>query len=296
MRKFILPFLFCIFLLCACGNTVKDPDIRNLKWGMSIDDVKKHENSNLINEETTEDSEEHINLTRLTYSDVDFMGYSSELELKVTDGVGLNEVFYTISTSDLDKAYQEICDNLTEEYGEPETNMDIMAIWSPENTKLTVILLKLDQISIDYIPTDYIPVDTNADDIEKEDYLSLTFDSVKLANKTPDSELEPLMLVYKNEKLYGFNTTLNYIFDDNGFFSAKMYYVDCNINTYNQVYEDIKQHLINEYGTDYDEQSGGSETKLEMIYWENTIPGITISLGLTYSNSEASINFIIARN
>lgn len=128
-----------------------------------------------------------------------------------------------------------------------------------------------------------------------DDYLSLTYNSVKLSNRTPDSELEPLMLVYKGEKLYGYNASLNYMFDDNGTFSAKMYYVDCNINNYGQVYEDIKQQLINEYGTDYEEQSGGSENKLEMIYWKNAIPDIYISLTLNYSSSEATITFIITK-
>lgn len=129
------------------------------------------------------------------------------------------------------------------------------------------------------------------------DYLALDFDTVKSTYGSADSELGNKMLGYKGDRIYNYGCDKTYLFEDDGSFKAIVYSIYCTSKNSQQSYENIREKLIDEYGDDYTEQSGGTATKLNMIAWENAIPNVVISLSLTYGDvEEDSLIFIIGKN
>lgn len=124
---------------------IDDPDIRNLKWGMSVDEVIQYEEE--TNYERSENSGSTYKQTLLTYNDVLFDGYETKMVLCITAGTGLDGVNYYIAG---DK-YKEIYDKLHEKYGSPtnEYNDYIMnAFGDVKDDNMSIMLMKIEETDI----------------------------------------------------------------------------------------------------------------------------------------------------
>lgn len=139
----------------------------------------------------------------------------------------------------------------------------------------------------------------NQSDLEfsNTSYLSLDFDTVKSTYGPADTELDKLMLVYEGERIYNYGCDKAYLFEADGSFKAIMYDIYCNSRNSQESYENIRTQLIDEYGDDYKEESGGTAAKLNIIIWENIYPDVVISLSLTYGDvEEDSLTFMIGKD
>ena len=118
-------------------SIINDADIRNLKWGMSLDDVKTYETEKNFTE--TVDNKDSSK-TLLTYHNVPFDGYDTEMTLCVIEGKGLEGVNYRI-TGD---RYDEIYNKIYEEYGKPSSEYDdpSSASWTIESNGYIIFLLR----------------------------------------------------------------------------------------------------------------------------------------------------------
>lgn len=129
-----------------------DADIRNLKWGMTVDEVKVNETAFFLNEEY--DLEQ--NRTLLNYS-AEYNGLTAELTLNVSDTNGLTGVNYHIDGN----YYQDFYTNGIEMYGEPDEQYDDgdfkSAWWYAPTEKYQVYIMFYDNVtSYDYwAPEDF---------------------------------------------------------------------------------------------------------------------------------------------
>jgi len=98
------------------------PDIRNLNWGMTVNEVKKYESAKLVDEITQWNENEACNETMLTYSGIDYLGYKCNLTLCVCETKGLVGVNYCYDTSDYLAIGKSVKKSLTDQYGEPNMN------------------------------------------------------------------------------------------------------------------------------------------------------------------------------
>lgn len=146
-------------------EVIDNPDIRNLKWGMSVEEVKYYETEKNYVEDVKSD---YHTQTLLTYSNVSFDGYNTEMTLSITDGFGLDGVNYRIQ----DDKYEEIYNKLVAEYGKPTSDYpgdSPNANWEIEKDNIWIFLLKYEnngvitQYSFFPLNTDY-----NNDDTPKE--------------------------------------------------------------------------------------------------------------------------------
>lgn len=98
-----------------------DADIRNLKWGMSLEEVKLYE-SEVITKETYFKADGPIEAhTGLTYENVkipEIRNHNFEMIISVYDDYGLMGVNYSIEGGDLSEVYQYFYDDNTVKYGE----------------------------------------------------------------------------------------------------------------------------------------------------------------------------------
>lgn len=137
MKKVIITALCAVSLLNLTGCDKSDTnsvqyvsDVRNLQWGMSADEVKLIETSDLSNMEFDGDQ------ILLHYPDVDLYGYSTEMILCIEAGYGLNGVNYHIESNE----FQSIYNNATLEYGAPNESEDNYAKWIVEEKNYIVYL------------------------------------------------------------------------------------------------------------------------------------------------------------
>ena len=125
-------------------NTIKiieNPDIRNLKWGMTVDEVIQFEEENNYEKSTNDDS--IYKQTLLTYNNIIFEGYEAKMVLCITEGVGLDGVNYHIKG---DK-YNEIYNRLCEKYGTPtneNNSYSMSAYWDIEDENKSIMLMKIE--------------------------------------------------------------------------------------------------------------------------------------------------------
>ena len=118
---------------------ITNPDIRNLKWGMSIEEVKHYETEINYVENVNSDNNDQ---TLLTYSNVGFDGYITEMTLCVTDGFGLDGVNYRIQ----DDKFEEIYSKFVNEYGKPTYDYSDdfpNASWEIEKDNIIIFLYTL---------------------------------------------------------------------------------------------------------------------------------------------------------
>ncbi|MBQ8176634.1 MAG: hypothetical protein IJ035_06315 [Oscillospiraceae bacterium] len=103
-------------------ETISDPDIRTLKWGMSLDEVKKYEveKDYLQTIENTDVAEQIL----LVYQNVEFEGYNTEMTLSIGND-GLDGVNYRIIGVGINEVYNKI----VSQYGEPSNETDWGIFW-----------------------------------------------------------------------------------------------------------------------------------------------------------------------
>ena len=118
------------------------PDVRNLRWGMTVDEVKAHETATLSDTFNREDS------TELIYYPVEFEGCDTEMQLNVAKDIGFYNVIYNIRTSEettgrKEDVYKKLYDLSVGRHGLPDNGDGITwASWYiPEkNTEFEVSL------------------------------------------------------------------------------------------------------------------------------------------------------------
>lgn len=139
-------------------------------------------------------------------------------------------------------------------------------------------------------------VDTKAITTEPKkefpNYFELNFDSVKKEYPNTDLELEKQMLIYESDnsygfKLYNYDCKTTYIFHNDGSFETVAYYVECD-NDLELIYDDIKEKLIEEYGSKYEKRTIDN---IEVIEW-NVIPNIEILFSQSIYESNQITLFI----
>lgn len=114
------------------------PDIRNLKWGMTVDEVKAHETETLTLQQDDVGSADRLQ-TLLNYDDVRYKNFNSKMVLCVDNSDGLNGVNYHIDTETYPNAFSELKEVLAAEYGEYNDNYGNLE-WSMPDSNLTVCL------------------------------------------------------------------------------------------------------------------------------------------------------------
>ncbi len=124
---------------------LEDPDIRNLKWGMTVEEVIAHEPEELSGRKVEKGYSDQMQ-TLLRYDDVEFRGYKTQMILCFVDGIGLNGVNYHIPDEDY---YKVLMGELTEEYGEPTYNntdagysISSSCSWDMPDKGLNIFILK----------------------------------------------------------------------------------------------------------------------------------------------------------
>jgi hypothetical protein len=228
MKKMIIALLaLCTISLCGCSNSsdvsetnieanttgiletslpdettittistmeiIENPDIRNFYWGMSVDEVKAHEDSEFFKEEV-EESITGIIQTLITYRNVSFNDYSTKMVLCVEDGKGLTGVNYHITGNYYDELYESIVDD----FGEPVSSLDEnnkMATWEIPQNGYSIMLIDNDsttQYSFFYLDAN------NTSHVTKEE-VSINKCPVKVS-------LENMSISYKD--------TSNWVFSD----------------------------------------------------------------------------------
>ena len=106
------------------NNPVYNPDIRNIKWGMSIEEVKKHEEAELGLEEEN----------FLGYQNLEVAGFESFLYYNFNIDNQLFEAYYILihdhtNETEYISDYEKIKELITDKYGEP-TSDDV--IWKDD--------------------------------------------------------------------------------------------------------------------------------------------------------------------
>ncbi|MDY2847543.1 MAG: hypothetical protein SOU50_04910 [Oscillospiraceae bacterium] len=96
----------------TASQTASDNPMRNLRWGMTIDEVKQSETASLVDEKVTESGN-----TELSYSGVTFRELPAELVLSISDTKGLEGVNYRMKGDMFRTYYDELCSL----YGAPDT-------------------------------------------------------------------------------------------------------------------------------------------------------------------------------
>lgn len=167
IKLVFVTFIFAM-LFCSCSNSnseitvnteqtqeskelsntenLHDSDIRNLKWGMSVDEAKANETATFFNEEYDLEQKR----TLLNYSNVEYNGLIVEMTLNVSDTDGLNGVNYHIDGN----YYQDLYNKGVEMYGKPDEQYDDglkTAWWYAPTEKYQIFIMFYDNVtSYDY--------------------------------------------------------------------------------------------------------------------------------------------------
>lgn len=105
----------------------------------------------------------------------------------------------------------------------------------------------------------------------------------------PDTYVDELFLKYDNDKIYGYNCSSSYIFDDNGKLWCVGYDILSNDNGYHDVFTPIKEKMIEEYGENYtDKSSEVSDTPI-LYFWEEYYSNAIVTLSVDTDNKVSII-------
>lgn len=151
MRKYIaalIAMLCSLSILTSCGNSESTPEsdtsistaeqgsdyvIRNVKWGMSMEEVKSAETAELENEE--EDKS-------LQYKNIEMFGQKFDLVYSFTLAKGLHTAVYgspNVLKDEGEKLEKSILETLTEKYGKSEYNSTLnQYTWYSNGTKISL--------------------------------------------------------------------------------------------------------------------------------------------------------------
>lgn len=185
---------------------IENPDIRNLKWGMSIDEVKQYEDSEFFKEEVEEGSSGNIQ-TLLTYRNVSFDDYTAKMVLCIGDGVGLNGVNYYIACNDISDAYTKFYDSFVSDYGEPTSAvLKNMVSWDIPSIKQSILLVKSDSsVEVHFFP-----------------YSGGNSDSTSDAAEPISAKTNDVVVVELTDKSIKYKDTENWVFSDYVLFTFKI--------------------------------------------------------------------------
>lgn len=145
----IVTAIICaLSMFSACGNSETAPEsntsisteeqgddyvIRNVKWGMSMEEVKSAETAELKNEE--EDKS-------LRYKNIEMFGQKFDLVYSFTLAKGLHTAVYSspnVLKDEGEKLEISILETLTEKYGKSEYNSALnQYIWYSNGTKISL--------------------------------------------------------------------------------------------------------------------------------------------------------------
>lgn len=117
-------------------NILIDPDIRNLKWGMTVEEVIAHETEEMSGRKVEKSYSDQMQ-TLLTYDNIEFIGYNTQMILCVNDVNGLDGVNYHIPDAD---NYKILKDELTKEYGQPN-DYDTSCTWEFPDEGMMIFLM-----------------------------------------------------------------------------------------------------------------------------------------------------------
>ena len=143
----ILAILCTMSLFAACGNengtaaeaetTISEEAnsgnyvIRNVKWGMTIDEVKASETAEFESEKENKS---------LRYKNIDMFGQKFDLVYAFSVSKGLESASYgspNVLADEADKLRKSIIDTLTEKYGESEYDSTLnRRTWYSDGTKI----------------------------------------------------------------------------------------------------------------------------------------------------------------
>ncbi len=138
------------------------PDIRDLKWGMTVEEVKAHETETLSSEENDVRSSDRLQ-TLLNYENVEYKEYNTTMTLCVDKIDGLNGVNYYIDAETYPDAANTLKDALEKEYGEYDDSYGNY-IWSMPEKNLTVVLYDWQiSVQVSYFPYIDLSQDSTAD-------------------------------------------------------------------------------------------------------------------------------------
>lgn len=218
MKKTLITLLACSILLCGCSKDeqesesitiaessksetvsssvtttseteimettvplIENPDIRNLKWGMSVDEVKKYETSDFFKEEVEESTYTGKIQTLITYRKVEFLDYSTKMILCVDDVEGLSGVNYYISSNNISETYNELCNYYSSEYGEPTSSYEnFSSSWDISNLGQTIFINFDDSM----VGVHFFPLSAEENNLSTKNSETNIPVEVSLANKT----------------------------------------------------------------------------------------------------------------
>lgn len=220
-------------------EVIDNPDIRNLKWGMSVEEVKYYETEINYVENVNSDNNDQ---TLLTYSNVGFDGYITEMTLCVTDGFGLDGVNYRIH----DDKFEEIYSKFVNEYGKPTYDYSDdfpNASWEIEKDNIIIFLLKYENNGI-ITQCSFFPLNTdyNNDDTPKE----TTNKQQNILHESTLGEQNALKRAkeYLNYSSFSYDGLVEQLEFEGYTHSEAVYAADnCGANWNNQALEKAKQYL-----------------------------------------------------
>ena len=209
-----------------------DPDIRNLKWGMSLEEVRAHETAEKVGEEILDKGNGKAQFL-LNYKNVEFRGYTVDMVLSVMYDTGLDGVNYRIpagTPEEADEIYSEFAVELKDIQNIRYEEGFIFRDFSEEG--YTVML----QNAVEYVQYSYFPLmdwDEEENDIgvkdnteyETEELIGytgnnmLTEDSFDVFEKyfygkwTDDNGIRDLTFDYSTNSEYDFDFWNGKLFD-----------------------------------------------------------------------------------
>lgn len=134
MKKLIAVLLLAV-MLCGCGE--KEPDFRNINWGMSMDEVRAAEAA-----EPYEETDDGLLYENIIVDDL----INAQLSYCFTDGKLTEAGYFATETVSGDRAsdntYHNLAANISKVYGEPTvSDHELIRMYSKWETKTTVIIL-----------------------------------------------------------------------------------------------------------------------------------------------------------
>lgn len=236
-------------------NVIVDyvPDVRDLKWGMTVEEVKAHETATLT------DTINYDERTDLFYYPVQFEGYDTEMQLNVAKDIGFYNVIYNIFTSEettgkKEDVYKDLYDLSVERYGLPDNgNGSTWASWYiPEkNTEFKVSLDENTNL-VEYWVT-WVH-DTSSLPVMRGLKWGMTFDEVTdtepedhaTEEEVESAGREQTLLVYNDVKYKDFNTELTLCVDKLDGLNGINYRIDT--ETYPDAFSSLKADFEKKYG------------------------------------------------
>lgn len=186
---------------------LEDPDIRNLKWGMTLEEVRAHETAEKVNEEILDKGGTAQFL--LNYKNVEFHGFTVDMVLSVMYDTGLDGVNYRIPAETPEMA-EELFDELAYELKDTQNiQYDDSFIFKDFPEEGYTVML---QNAVEYVQYSYFPlIDWDEELIDYTGNNMLTQDSFDVFEKyfygkwTDNAGIRDLTFDYSTNSEYDFD-------------------------------------------------------------------------------------------